>query len=96
MATLLPTDPWPRKDIVPTSVLAYTTLGKPFTKWGIDFPAIPAHFDYGVMFWKLSQKLLEEGKIRPHPVAMGKGGLSGVPDGCVHVYGLLATCANVE
>jgi NADPH:quinone reductase-like Zn-dependent oxidoreductase len=81
VVTLLPTDAWPRKDVEATAVLAYTTLGKAFTKFGIDFPAIPAHFDFGVMFWKLSNKLLAEGKVKPHPVVLREGGLGGIPNG---------------
>jgi NADPH:quinone reductase-like Zn-dependent oxidoreductase len=81
VVTLLPTDAWPRKDITATPILAYTSLGKPFTKFGIDFPEIPPHFDHGVMFWELSQALLAEGKVKPHPVAMRKGGLAGIPGG---------------
>ncbi|KAL5372953.1 hypothetical protein PMIN02_012516 [Paraphaeosphaeria minitans] len=81
VVALLPTDTWPRKDITATAILAYTSFGKPFTKFGIDFPEIPPHFEYGVMFWKLSQKLLAEGKVKPHPVALRKGGLAGIAGG---------------
>jgi NADPH:quinone reductase-like Zn-dependent oxidoreductase len=81
VVTLLPTDAWPRKDISATAILAYTSLGKPFTKFGIDFPGISPHFDHGVMFWKLSQTLLAQGKVKPHPIAMRKGGLAGIPEG---------------
>jgi NADPH:quinone reductase-like Zn-dependent oxidoreductase len=81
VVALLPADAWPRKDITPTVVLAYTSLGKAFTKFGIDFPPIPPYFDHGAMFWKLSQKLLADGKIKPHPVALRKGGLAGIPGG---------------
>ncbi|KAF1974046.1 GroES-like protein [Bimuria novae-zelandiae CBS 107.79] len=81
VVTLLPADTWPRKDITPTAILAYTSLGKPFTKFGVDFPEIPPHFEFGVMFWKLSQKLLGEGKIKTHPVALRTGGLGGIPNG---------------
>jgi hypothetical protein len=81
MVTLLPVDAWPRKDITATPMLAYTSLGKAFTKFGIDFPEIPSHFEYSVMFWKLSQKLLAEGKVKPHPVALRQGGLAGIPGG---------------
>ncbi|KAF2870196.1 oxidoreductase-like protein [Massariosphaeria phaeospora] len=81
VVTLLPTDTWPRKDVQPTTVLAYTSLGKAFTKFGMDLPAIPPHFDSGVKFWKLSNELLAAGKIKPHPVALRSGGLSGIPDG---------------
>lgn len=81
VVTLLPTDAWPRKDVEATAVLAYTTFGKAFTKFGIDFPPIQPHFDFGVMFWKLSHELLASGQIKPHPVALRDGGLSGIPNG---------------
>lgn len=83
MVTLLPADAWPRNDITPTVILAYTSLGKAFAKFGIDFPEIAAHYEFGVTFWELSQKLLADGKIKPHPVALRKGGLAAVPDGYV-------------
>lgn len=81
VVTLLPTDTWPRKDITPTVILAYTTFGKAFSKFGKEYPAMPSHFEYGCMFWKLSNKLLASGQIKPHPVALRKGGLRGVLDG---------------
>jgi NADPH:quinone reductase-like Zn-dependent oxidoreductase len=81
VVTLLPADTWPRKDITPTVILAYTTFGKAFTKFGLEFPPIASHFDFGVMFWKLSHELLEAGRLRPHPVALREGGLSAIPDG---------------
>ncbi|KAF1966889.1 GroES-like protein [Bimuria novae-zelandiae CBS 107.79] len=81
VVTLLPTGTWPRKDIAATAILAYTSFGKLFTKFGVDFPAVPPHFEFGVMFWKLSQQLLGEGRIKPHPIALRKGGLAGIPYG---------------
>ena len=81
MVTLLPTDAWPRKDIKPATILAYTTIGHAFTKFGINFPAMASHFEFGVMFWKLSQQLLASGQIKPHPVALRSGGLNGIPNG---------------
>jgi hypothetical protein len=81
VVTLLPTDAWPRKDVQATAILAYTSLGKPFNKFGIDFPATPGHFDFGVKFWKLSHELLAAGKIKPHPISLRKGGLGGIPEG---------------
>ncbi|KAF2648584.1 putative zinc-binding oxidoreductase ToxD [Lophiostoma macrostomum CBS 122681] len=78
---LLPTDTWPRKDVEATAILAYTQLGKPFTKFGIDFPAFPDHYDFGVKSWKLSNELLSAGKLVPHPVAFRSGGLAGIPNG---------------
>jgi hypothetical protein len=80
--TLLPTDTWPRHDdIKPVTILAYTTLGKAFSKFGVDLPAIPSHFDFGVRFWKLSNELLAQGRVKTHPIALREGGLAGIPDG---------------
>ncbi|KAF2704361.1 GroES-like protein [Pleomassaria siparia CBS 279.74] len=81
VVTLLPADTWPRKDVEPTVILAYTTLGKAFTKFGIDFPAMTSHFDFGVKFWKLSSELLASGQIKTHPIALRDGGLGGIPNG---------------
>jgi len=36
------------------------------------------------MFWKLNARLLEECRIKSHPVTLGTGGLAGVPAGCVN------------
>jgi hypothetical protein len=66
--------------VVPCS-LAYTSLRKAFTKFGIDFPPIPSHFEFGAMFWKLSNDLLASGMIKHHPVSLRNGGLSGIPAG---------------
>jgi hypothetical protein len=79
LVALLPVDAWPRKDVKVSAVLAYTTFGEAFSKFGMDFPPIKEHFDYGVMFWKLNTQLLAEGKIKPHPVTKGTGGLAGIP-----------------
>lgn len=81
VVTLLPTDAWPRADVTATAVLAYTVFGKAFSKFGMDFPEIAPHYDFGVKFWALSQKLLAQGQIKPHPVALRGGGLGGIPDG---------------
>ncbi|PVH97219.1 oxidoreductase-like protein [Periconia macrospinosa] len=81
MVTLLPADAWPRKDITPTVLLAYTSFGKAFTKFGVDFPPIPAHFDFGVKWWSFSREILASGKVKTHPVALRGGGLGGIPNG---------------
>ncbi|CAI6334278.1 unnamed protein product [Periconia digitata] len=81
VVTLLPADTWPRKDVQPTVVLAYTTFGKAFSKFGMEFPAMPATFNFGVKFWRLSGELLAAGKFKPHPIAKRPGGLNGIPQG---------------
>ncbi len=78
---LLPVDTWPRKDVTPQVILAYTTFGEEFLKFETKFPALKGHFDMGVKFWKLNAKLLAEGKIKTHPVMVRGGGLQAIPDG---------------
>jgi NADPH:quinone reductase-like Zn-dependent oxidoreductase len=81
LVALLPLETWPRRDVNAQVILAYTTFGEAFTKFGTDFPAIPQHFEFGEMFWKLNAELLGEGKIQPHPVTLRSGGLHGIPAG---------------
>lgn len=81
VVALLPVDTWPRKDVTPTVILAYTTFGEAFTKFGTNFPPLEEHFKFGVMFWELTQKLLAEGKIKAHPVSLRPLGLAGIPAG---------------
>ncbi|PQE03694.1 alcohol dehydrogenase protein [Rutstroemia sp. NJR-2017a BBW] len=63
------------------AVLAYTTFGEPFEKFGKSFPAMKEVFEYGKMFWGLNEELVGRGKVRPHPVEVREGGLGGVPTG---------------
>lgn len=81
LVSLHPLDGWPRKDVGAKPILAYTTFGEAFSKNRMDFPTIKEHYDFGVGFWKLNERLVAEGKIVPHPVTLGKGGLGGVPAG---------------
>ncbi|KAM3080559.1 hypothetical protein ACMFMG_005501 [Clarireedia jacksonii] len=85
---LLPVDAFPRKDepnVSAQAVLAYTSFGEPFTKFGMDFPFIKEHFEFGKMFWKLTEELVAQGKVKPHPAVVKEGGLGGVPEGIVDV-----------
>lgn len=81
LVSLLPLDKWPRKDVNAQTVLAYTTFGEAFSKFGKDFPPIKEHFEFGKMFWELGGKLIAEGKIKHHPMTIRDGGLYGIPSG---------------
>ena len=81
LVALLPLDAWHRKDVNAQAIIAYTAVGEPFTKFGQDFPVIQEHHDSAKMFWALNARLLAEGKIKTHPVTLGKGGLRGIPAG---------------
>ena len=64
-----------------TVVLAQTTFGEAFSKFGREYPAMREHFDFGLGFWHLSEKLVAEGRIIPHPVTVKSGGLGAIPAG---------------
>lgn len=78
---LLPLETWPREDVNARPVLAYTSFGEEFSKFGATFPPLEDHYNLSVKFWALHAKLMAEGKIKPHPVTVREGGLQGVPKG---------------
>lgn len=59
----------------------YTALGEPIDRWGVKLDPIPENYEHAKMFFKLTEKLLEERKIVPHPATVGADGLNGVLDG---------------
>lgn len=66
-------------DIESQSTLAYTVFGEALTDYGL--PASKEDFDFGVMFWKLAERLLEQGKVKVHPPSVRPNGLRGVLNG---------------
>ncbi|KAF7508437.1 hypothetical protein GJ744_009290 [Endocarpon pusillum] len=81
LVTLLPPDGWTRIDVQTHTLLAYTTFGEAFSKFGMNFPPLEEHFKFGKIFWKLTAQLVAEGQIKPHPVTIRKGGFHGVVSG---------------
>ncbi|KAF9630187.1 Alcohol dehydrogenase superfamily zinc-containing [Lasiodiplodia theobromae] len=73
----------PREDVVAKVTMAYTVFGEGFWKpFGPgDYPASTEDYEFGKKFWKLSEKLLEEGKLKVHPPDVRDGGLEGVLEG---------------
>ena len=70
------------RTVVPDWVLGFGILGQPIT-W-------PAPFErgedaevraFGVEYFRTVQRLLDEGRVRPHPVRVMEGGLEGVQGG---------------
>ena len=59
----------------------YTVFGVEFQKFGSTVPASSADFEFGKKWFALSEKLLAEGKLVPHPAKVGSGGLEGVIQG---------------
>jgi NADPH:quinone reductase-like Zn-dependent oxidoreductase len=74
-----------RNDIEKKHTSGYTVFGEAFDKLGAHVPAKPEDFKHAKMFWKLTEELFEQGKVRPHPVRVGKDGLVGVFDGLLEM-----------
>lgn len=70
-----------RTDVEKKHTSGYQVFGESFDKLGEHIPANPEHFEHTKKFWSLTEKLVHEGKIKPHPVKVGKDGLVGVFDG---------------
>lgn len=69
------------------STLAYTAIGEAFQFGPQSLPAIPPHFEFAKKFWSISEKLLADGKIKAHQIAVNEGGsgLEGVLQGLQRV-----------
>ncbi|KAF2142056.1 uncharacterized protein K452DRAFT_298063 [Aplosporella prunicola CBS 121167] len=70
----------PREDIEHKYTLGYTVVGEAFFKRK-QFEASKEDYEFGKMFWALSQRLLEERKFKVHRPDVRDGGLSGVLEG---------------
>jgi hypothetical protein len=68
---------FPRKDVKTNFTFAYTALGE---KYNDSVQASRSDYEFGVKFWKVSEDLINSGKIKTHPVEVRKG-LAGVPQG---------------
>jgi hypothetical protein len=68
-----------RKDVKTSMVVAYTSYGEFFSKFGTDWPAQPENYEFGSKFFELSEAMLAEGKLEPHPARIGEGGLAVYP-----------------
>ncbi|KAI8891848.1 hypothetical protein BC833DRAFT_431192, partial [Globomyces pollinis-pini] len=58
----------PKVELKP--MLLYTAMGKPFTKFGQTFPAIPEDAKWGRWWWKLCTQLVAEQKLKAPKVTI--------------------------
>ncbi|TLS21274.1 uncharacterized protein PpBr36_10615 [Pyricularia pennisetigena] len=75
---------FPRRDVRVVVTVAQTIFGEPFTIPELgpeNFPGDVDHFEFGKRFWKLTQTLLAEGKLKAHPADVRGGDLEGVLEG---------------
>ncbi len=70
-----------RGDVETKHTSGYSAFGEAFDKLGAHVPAIPENLEHAKRFWRLTERLLAEGRLRPAPVRMGQRGLVGVFDG---------------
>lgn len=61
--------------------MAYTIFGEPWQAGDNKYPAVPEDFEFGKMWWDTAERLIEEGKIKPAKIDLGKGGLQGALEG---------------
>ena len=79
--SILPVKIESRSDVSVVGTLMYTIFDEPFTKGGRETPASPEDFASAKEVFALTEKLLKEGKLKPHPESVGAGGLRGVLQG---------------
>lgn len=58
----------PRDDVAYTSSFLVTFLGESFDKFGKLIPASAEDFEFAKMFPELTERLLADGKLKPHRV----------------------------
>ena len=75
---ILPVKSLPRNDVYINFTLAYTALGEKYTN---QFPRNQVDYEFAVKFWKVTEGLLNSGKIKAHPAEVREGGLKAIPQG---------------
>ncbi|GKZ79290.1 hypothetical protein AnigIFM56816_003175 [Aspergillus niger] len=71
----------PRVDVRSRWTLGYTLFGEELTFRGVHIPAKPEDRAFAAEWIGKAAKLLADGKVVPHPVQLGSGGLQGVIEG---------------
>ena len=79
--SLIPVEELPRKDISNNIIVMFTSFGEKFFYGPMEFPPNKQDEDFATEFYEVAEKLLSEGKIKPHPSLVREGGLEGVLEG---------------
>ena len=66
-----------RDDVDSHVSMAYDVLGEPYRMGTNERAPDSTNFEFGVKWWGLAQKLIEERRIHPHPYQVKPGGLAG-------------------
>ncbi|KAJ3112112.1 hypothetical protein HK100_002448 [Physocladia obscura] len=70
-----------REGVKCTETLMYTMFGEGFQKYETDWPASKEDYEFAKTWMSLTEKLVAEGKIMPHPKKVMHGGLEAIPKG---------------
>ncbi|PLB52344.1 putative zinc-binding oxidoreductase ToxD [Aspergillus steynii IBT 23096] len=70
-----------RENVNDRWTLGYTSVGEAFMFGNIPFEAKPEDMEFAKKFWATARELLAQGKVKPHPIKVGGGGLRGVLEG---------------
>lgn len=70
-----------RDDVQVCLTSGYSVFGETSIKYNNLHEGVPADWEFGKKFWALTEKLIAEGKLRPHEVQVRSGGLDGMMDG---------------
>jgi NADPH:quinone reductase-like Zn-dependent oxidoreductase len=76
--TILYNDDFTREGVKQTMTLMYTMFGESFRKYDMEFPASEEDWEFAKRWMGLTERLVGEGKVRPHPKRVGSGGLEGI------------------
>lgn len=68
----------PRDDVESFRTVGYSFLGEEWEQFGVLNPASKEDFEYSKGFAILSERLLAQGRLRPHPVKVMEGGLEAI------------------
>jgi len=77
---LLPPKGFPREDVTTTVTMLYTAMDETYTKMGRTVTPDPEDREFIKKWWKIANQLIADGKIKHHPVTVGKG-FEGVIEG---------------
>lgn len=69
-----------RTDVERKHTSGYTVFGEAFDKLDAHVPAKRDDFEHTKKFWALTEKLVADGRLRPHPIEVGHG-FAGVFEG---------------
>ncbi|PYI14031.1 zinc-binding oxidoreductase [Aspergillus violaceofuscus CBS 115571] len=70
-----------RENVRDRATMAYTAFGERFIFGPKEIPARPVDREFAEAFTPIFEELLASGKVKPHPVHIGDGGLDGILDG---------------